>query len=276
MEKGSGSPFDIMCATVRADATGSSVCMCPRVSSFVCQPHSNPGSMTTLSCPCCVGKGIHQVVPPSRYHAAAEAAFGDAVAKEVSRLGFTRLMCDAVQALDDQVQRGFVRRQAAARMASSGCVFGTGARHQYDSTLLRCVLQPYKHKTSDCKCLETVLAWGCCPTLLGYGKGSGVLYQSALFEALRCGRHGDMEKPWVRTLLSWGSIPCVWYRIVGDSKRRGATLAPVSDMSGWFGLKLFKDKETGAGPTMSAVRHQWHRWHQRAQKRRWIAAALLL
>lgn len=259
MEKGSGSPFDIMCATVRADASGRSACMCPRVSSFVCQPHSNPGSMTTISCPCCVGKGIHQVLPPSRHHAAAEAAFGDAVAKEVSRLGFTRLMCDAVQALDDQVQRGFVRRQAAARMASSGCVFGTGARHQYDSTLLRCVLQPYKHKTSDCKCVETVLAWGCCPTQVALC--SDVRWGGYMSTALSLALPLCERRPqWVRALVTSGCIPCHFYRVVDNRSAGLVTLVPVPVITAWFKSHML----------------QWRRWHRRCCKRQWITASMVL
>ena len=211
--------------------------------------------MPVVVCPCCVERtGARRRPLLSQRHAVAEAAFAKAVAKEVEQLESYSSMCDTVHYLDDKVQRGHVRRHAAAWIASSpSTVYGF-----YPSTLLRCVLQPAKHKTDDCKCVDMVLAWGCCPTQVVQVVFSPAelpvgSVRTALQIALQCRKKGHQ---WVRLLLTYGCIPCEWYRPVQDDMTGRVTLAPYPASSPWFKSRML----------------EWARWQQRCRKRQWVAA----
>ncbi len=212
--------------------------------------------MAIVVCPCCIDKpGFGLPLPPSDRHAAAEALFVEVIAKEVALTVYRTSLCDTVQELDTQVQRGLVRRQASACIASATRpVLGT-----YPSNLLRCVLQAERHKAHDCMCLETVLAWGCCPTLVALPPDTlWVDIVSALNMANEC---LSRRKQWMRALLSFGSIPCRFY-MAGDEDATGhATLVPLHDNFTFW---------------MDALMLQWKRWHPRTRKRRWIALTVPL
>jgi hypothetical protein len=191
--------------------------------------------------------------PPSDRHAAAEAAFARVVATVVAHMDFGSSLCDTVQALDEQVHCGYVRRQAAA-------VIGSGTSHVLSfsykpSTLLRCVLQANKHKSSPCSCLDTVLAWGCCPTVV-------------MSSVTSTGHHPDGQSLtavavaqrdcWVRSLLNWGSLPWDLYHV-----REGAFVCSTLQKHGHN-----MGQETRAG--MPRAQGQWRRWHGRRCRQLWV------
>ncbi len=212
-------------------------------------------------CPCCVGKaGGRRPPPPSEPHAAAEAAFAKVVAKEVVQLILPSVVCDTILELDEQVQRGLVRRQAAACMASSmRPVDVDGELGYYPSNLLRCVLLAVKHKTIDCKCVETVLAWGCCPTQVSLC--SDVRWGGYMSTALSLALPLCERRPqWVRALVTSGCIPCHFYRVVDNRSAGLVTLVPVPVITAWFKSHML----------------QWRRWHRRCCKRQWITASMVL
>jgi hypothetical protein len=205
-----------------------------------------------VSCPCCVGRQ-NKRPPPSVEHADAETAFANVIAKEVARLQTRMTVCDILQALDDQVHHGVVRRQAAGHFASTlwpvslplrGCYF-------FPSTLLRCILQPMKHKVEHCNCVETVLAWGCCPT---------VLTHCAEASEVRCALAVVGRQRWARSLLRWGSLPWPGFGVTAGPW----SLAPTAEcawMHRWDEL----------GSEVQAAQAQWPRWHWRCCKRQWVA-----
>jgi hypothetical protein len=186
--------------------------------------------------------------PPSECHAVAEAAFGEVVAKEVAGLYRPSTVCDTVLMLDDQVQRGLVRRQAAAYNASvlrPLCAY-------YDYNLLRCVLLVDKHGTDDCKCVETVLAWGCCPTMIyAYRvQAAPVCLSTSLACALMSDVAGRRGEQWVTALATFGCLPCSYYRVVCDKVVVGSALH-------------------------TDFLRQWRCWHGRCRRIEWIAAMQL-
>lgn len=165
-------------------------------------------------------------------------------------------LCDTVQELETQVQRGLVRRQASACIASAT----RPVRGTFPSNLLRCVLQTVKHKARDCMCVETVLAWGCCPTLVALPPDT--LWAddivSALYLANEC---HSIRKQWMHALLSFGSIPCRFYMAKDEDATGYVTLVPLHlNNTHW----------------MDARMPQWTRWHPRTRKRRWIALTVPL
>ncbi len=222
--------------------------------------HSNMGSNPSWigACPCCVGKaGARCPPPPSERHAAAEAAFAKVVANQVVKLALLSPMCDAIRELDGQVQRGLVRRQAAAWIASSmRPVDGDYRFFFYPSNLLRCVLHATNHKTDDCKCLDTVLVWGCCPTQV-FLRPPEERWESVV-TALQGALHQRERRPqWESLLLTYGCIPCEQYRPVENKVTGHVTLVPEHD---------------GSSPWLKSRMLEWARWHPRCRKRQWVAA----
>jgi hypothetical protein len=217
--------------------------------------------MAMVVCPCCVERtGARCCPPPSQRHAAAEAAFAEVVAQEVNQLAQQSFICDTVHYLDDQVQRGLVRRQTAAWIASSPSNVASSpssAAVFYPSTLLRCVLQPAKHKTDDCKCVDMVLAWGCCPTQVVFFPAEALMGWSVRTALQMALQYRKKEHQWVRILLTYGCIPCQQYKQLTDKVTGHVTLAPDPVRSSpWFKSRML----------------QWARWHQRCRKRQWVAA----
>jgi hypothetical protein len=215
--------------------------------------------MPVVVCPCCVGRaGARRPPPPSERHAGAEAAFAKVVAKEVVQLESYSSMCDAITKLDDQVQRGLVRRQGAACIASSIRPVDSTGRF-YPCNLLRCLLQPAKHKTDDCKCLDMVLAWGCCPTQVFFWPAKEprwCLGPLATSFCLAMQHHGTRPQ-WVSALLTFGCIPCQRCTPVEDKVTGHVTLVP---------------ERYGCSPWLKARMLEWARWHPRCLKRQWVAA----
>jgi hypothetical protein len=162
-----------------------------------------------------------------------------------------------VLALDDQVQRGLVRGQAAAICASD--VSPVMCDRYFASNLLRCVLQARKHSITDCKCVETVLAWGCCPTqvmVCPIRMREVSVMSTALHEVRTAG--GDRKDQWIRALCSTGSTPCSWYNYA-------VTSSGLAALDPWHASVFAAGGYTG----------QWHRWHRRRHKRQWFAAMVL-
>lgn len=194
--------------------------------------------------------------PPSQIHGGAEAAFRAIVAKEVVDLYVASPVCDTVQALDDQVQRGLVRRQAAAFLAS-GMMKGP----MYDTNLLRCVLTN-KHKTPECDCLETVLSWGCCPTqVVQYASDREDTTPSAfglVLVGISIGRERDRC---LRSLLHWGTMPWRGFRLVTVAKDGARAVV----------MPLTERKTTKYSAHGLLLQAQWRRWHFRRGKRQWVA-----
>jgi hypothetical protein len=212
--------------------------------------------MPVVVCPFCVGKAAASRYPlTSEWHAEAEAAFGQVVAKQVVQLGCPSTVCDAVTELDDQVQRGLVRRQVAASIASSMHPIDAAGRF-YPSNLLRCVLQPAKHETNDCKCLDKVLAWGCCPTQVLVWPPQQRWGSLGTSVCLALG-HRETRPQWVRVLLTYGCIPCQQYRQLTNKVTGHVTLVP---------------ERYGCSPWLKARMLERARWHPRCLKRQWVAA----
>jgi len=125
---------------------------------------------TTISC------GVHcardVVLEPCDTHAEAERLFkleiqslcNDIVIIDEGMPRFVmRCVCNRVQALHDCVQRGDVRRQAAALAASRLHTMPKPMR--WTATLLYVILDASRH-IAQCSCLTHTLSWGTCPTLL--------------------------------------------------------------------------------------------------------------
>jgi hypothetical protein len=165
-------------------------------------------------------------------------------------------MCGTVMKLDDQVHRGLVRRQAAACIASTP----TFAGGYFSSTLLRCVLQGKKHRSSDCTCLESVLAWGCCPTQLQLWPPSEERWVSISTAVHLALQRRETRPQWVRILLTYGCIPCQQYRQLTNKVTGKVTLVPEHDSTPWFKSRML----------------EWARWHRRCRKRQWITAGMVL
>jgi hypothetical protein len=212
--------------------------------------------MCVVVCPCCVGKaGARCLPPPSERHAAAEAVFARLVAKQIVQLALCSPVCDTILELDDQVQRGLVRREAAAHIASSMRLVDVAGKW-FPSNLLRCVLQGTKHKTTDCKCVENVLAWGCCPSqVLLWPRRGYVGTGTALLLALQ---RRETRPQWVRILLVYGCMPCQQFRQLTNKVTGHVTLVPEHDSTPWFKSRML----------------EWARWHRRCRKRQWVAAVV--
>lgn len=203
-------------------------------------------------CPWCMTqRSCRSPLAPSDRHAEAEAAFADVVAKEVGRYLYEQNPCDTVQALDGLVQRGAVRRQAAGVIASTLYPV-PGSTTACLNNLLACVLQGLRHKTRDCTCLETVLSWECCPTLVRL-RPRCTEATTAISVAIR--------KSHVLSLLRWGSLP---WPICGMKPKAGSLAVPT--IFDWM----------VAVPEVWAAQGQWPRWHWRRCKRQWVAFLALV
>jgi hypothetical protein len=162
-------------------------------------------------------------------------------------------ICYVVQELDSLVQKGRVRRHAAACMASEvhdvDSVMGVS---QDSRNFLRAVLQHHVNAQAfSCECINTVMAWGTCPTVV----------QRVAMGALTLTSLGiNIREQWQRTLLAYGAMPWTGYRVRAD---RGTGQCVMTFMA-------YAAHDVLRGVNLCRAQKQWQQWHGRRRKRLWL------
>ncbi len=154
--------------------------------------------------------------------------------------------CEWVQNLDVQVQTGSVRRQAAAFAAT--CTHPSATR-SVSCNLLYVVLHRGRNgHVNPCHCVDTVLGWGTCPTLVYVVPTGRVLGALGL----------DIE--WTRhmhaNMFAWGTSPWMYHTIWEAYPGAQPVLFPSSGTGGW-----------------ARAQKHWRRWHARRPRQCWLMLA---
>lgn len=197
-------------------------------------------SMSDVACPCCFGRrGNEKALPPSEEHEALEQSYATALADAVSA---PRYICDLVQVLHLQVQSGAVRRQAAAHMVSRRQLLATG--FPFPVCFLKAVVQEIGHvHKPECRCIDLVLSWGCCPSVVA-SDGVRILTPFAF-----CVTMWQPQKT-IQALLAYGCLP--WAL---RNEQPPCWTAPIT---------------TRCVIDVRAAQMQWARWHGRLCRRLWV------
>jgi hypothetical protein len=208
---------------------------------------------TVAACPCCVGRR-NGPLPHSKSHAAAEAAFARVIAREIdTRNHPCQTYCATVQQLNQQVCDGRVRKQAAAYFASRPSPIFERCSLSYG--FLRLLLRQDRHE-DGCACVDVVLAWGTCPTLVtvvGNQRGTTAF---GLVQGER----------WRQALVAYGGMPWPSFHtmdFVGEANPR----ISVARIHEYFGNHRMPIDMLW----LEALQRQWFRWHNRIGRRLWVA-----
>jgi hypothetical protein len=191
---------------------------------------------------------------PSADHKEAEERFEDDIMFACA-LGYASRMsvCGWMKKMDEKVRTGAVRRDAAGRAASR--LWGSEA--SFSCTLLYFLMTRRDHE-GICVCIQTLLSWGACPTVVLFGK-SGHVQDSSWRYATAFGLlNPRLQKDWSRDLLAFGSAP--W-----PSLRR---TPQHSIQCSELGVSMI------APGVMAVMQAQWWRWHARRARRFWLHICL--
>jgi len=240
----------------------------------VAMPQINP-SMTATTISCRVHCARDFVLDPSDTHAEAERLFeleiqslcSDMVSIDEGMPRFvTRCVCNRVQSLHDCVQRGDVRRPAAALAASRLQTLPKPIR--WTASLLYVIMEASKH-IAQCSCLTHTLSWGTCPTLLTgpapderpHHARPPLHLLTAFGFAMRRRVANTLDAKWRDELLAYGSAP--WLMGMVSSHPNGSA----------YGYAMTFPQKLKDVPNFR-WQAQWRRWHARRARLVWATVHL--
>lgn len=237
--------------------------------------------MTATMISCGVRCARDFVLEPSDAHAVAEMLFElevESLCKDIVVMHrnmprfVTQYVCDRVQVLHDDVERGDVRRQAAALAASRLQTLPQPIR--WSGTLLYVIMAASTHN-DGCPCMTHVLSWGTCPSVLTGPAPHVTLDASDTYDSWtpfwltirpRPATAMTLNAKWREELLAYGSVPWIQLEMAsslpnGPANRYTMTLhsyacgAPTD-------VPMFKSQA------------QWRRWHARRARLAWVTVAV--